>query len=465
MLCSAFLLGIARCLKGRFGQDWIRSANEDAMTQPSEMKKDRELRTATQAFMAAFKDATASSSEDALRIIRGRGWRGFEGGIVEFTPELTGALDKLVERAARLLGPKRSNENAIREVALTEAQKGYVEKVKSDAASTRVIDRIIEEGGAQFEFLVPNYLFLFEEKVRSIQIGPVRAALTADIAAELQQRAPKNRIEVVPGRGFTLQFIGSPPIARIKMHRVAWLVSLNAAKDNVEEEAKWLIDVAVSFLRVHLKTEGARFPSYGAIEPHPLKPKEVGNVGVKIKGSTVFAGGGRVPHAYEITAEVDAITGDPKFRSKANLIFNAPGKSLAARVSQGLGWLTRGRQAEDRSERLLYLFTAIESVLSNDDKTAPVVQTIARHAAVLLTDNIKDRVGLSTEIKKLYTLRSALVHSGNRGVLWNAANRTQYLAEALFWRVLDVADLNSSHANFCDELATASFGQPWPMTE
>jgi hypothetical protein len=35
---------------------------------------------------------------------------------------------------------------------------------------------------------------------------------------------------------------------------------------------------------------------------------------------------------------------------------------LAERVGQGLGWLTRGRQAEDRAERLLYFFTAIEAL-------------------------------------------------------------------------------------------------------
>jgi hypothetical protein len=428
-------------------------------------KKDEKLRGAAKAFVQKFNEAVVTSRDEALRISKARGALAFEGGIVEFTPDLTSALDKFVLRAAQLLGPKSANESAIRESALTEVRKCFIEKITSDTTASRLIDRIFEEGTAQFEFLVPNYLITFHDTVTSIEIGPVRAALTSDLAAELQNRKPNDRIKVISGQGFSLRLVGTPPVVHIEMYRTAWLVSVSAAKENIEEEAKWLIDVAVSLLRLQYKVEGRRFPGLGTIEPHPTRPKEVDSVGVKIKGSTAFFGGGIVPHAYEVTSEVKSTTVDEQFCSKAALIFNAPSKSVAARVSQGLGWLTRGRQAEDRAERLLYFFTAIESLLSNDDKTAPVVQTISRHAAVVLTDGIKERVGLSKEIKKLYSLRSALVHSGNRGVLWDAAKATQFLAEAMFMRVLDHVDLKMSHSDFCKQLSDASFGLPWPTSD
>ena len=54
--------------------------------------------------------------------------------------------------------------------------------------------------------------------------------------------------------------------------------------------------------------------------------------------------------------------------------------------------MTRGRQARDRSERLLFFFTAIEALLSGDDKTAPVTQTIARRAATILVDDPTHRL-------------------------------------------------------------------------
>jgi hypothetical protein len=159
---------------------------------------------------------------------------------------------------------------------------------------------------------------------------------------------------------------------------------------------------------------------------------------------------------------VVATSQSQKFISQAELIFDPPKKSLAERVSQGLGWQTRGRQAEDRAERLLYFFTAVEALLSMDDKTAPVVQTIARHAAVLLTNDNSARAEAAGEVKKLYALRSSLVHAGNRAILWSAANGAQILAESLFDAVLDKVDLKMKHETFCNELANASYGMAWP---
>ena len=50
------------------------------------------------------------------------------------------------------------------------------------------------------------------------------------------------------------------------------------------------------------------------------------------------------------------------------------------------GWMTRGRHAEDRAERFLFFYTAIETLVSTTDKSAPVIQTIARNAASIITD-------------------------------------------------------------------------------
>jgi hypothetical protein len=435
------------------------------MNSLSNKKKDPELRNAAKAFVQAFSDAAASSREDAIRIFEKRGWIGFEGGIVEWTDELTVALTKFVERAAKMLGPKGGNENAIRELALKEAQDALIKKSKNETAASQLIESVFREGSAQFEFLVPNYLLLFNKKVRSIRVGRACAGFTSDLADYLRVKSPNDRIKVVPGDGFSIKYSGSPVTASIEMYPIAWLVTVNAAQDNVEEEAKWLIDIAVSLLRLHYKVEGFRFPRNGTVEPHPLRPRDVDKVGVKIRGSSALVGGAEVPHAYEISEEIQSIVAASDFRSKAKLIFDPTDKSVAARVGQGLGWLTRGRQAEDRSERLLYFFTAIEALLSTDDKTAPIVQTIARHAAVLLTNDMEDRVGISALMKKLYALRSALVHNGSRGVLWSSTNTTQYLAEAMFSRVLDEVDLGSNHVKFCDDLVTASFGLPWPLKD
>ena len=285
--------------------------------------------------------------------------------------------------------------------------------------------------------------------------------LTEDFNVELAE-TPDSKVRIVTDQGFSIEF--AAPVLTIRMYPVCWVVSVDSAKENVEEEAKWLIDIAVGFLRLHYNVQrrAPRFPQLGAIEPHLLRPKEAQKVGAIISDAEVFAGGSSLPPVYEVGKAIETITLDAAFQTKADLIFDPKEKSLAARVSQGLGWLTRGRQAEDRAERLLYFFTAIESLLSSDDKSAPVIQTIARHAAVIVGETNPARIKLAAEIRKLYALRSALVHAGNRGVLWSSANATQQLAESMFGVVLDKCDPSSSHEKFIGGLSNASYGLPWP---
>jgi hypothetical protein len=146
-------------------------------------------------------------------------------------------------------------------------------------------------------------------------------------------------------------------------------------------------------------------------------------------------------------------------------VFTAKEGSVAERVAQGLGWMTRGRQSADRAERLLYFFTAVEALLTNSDKTAPVTQTIARHASVILADTPQDRVKIAGQFKSLYGLRSALVHSGKRGVGRSDADTVQALVEALYDRVLALVPLSSDAQNLNLALDKASYGGAWSPVE
>ena len=423
-------------------------------------KKDPELRLLVDDFLQAFHDAAAQTQDDALRIFESGGFSAFPGAIVELTDDVTDNLTKLALRAATLLGAKAGHEKALRDIAMKQAQESLLNNVGPRAAATALIDKLFEEGSTKFQFLVPNYLIVFEENVRSVEIGRVRAMMTEDFAAELS-KTPHTKVQVIADQGFSAAFVAGG--ARVAMHPHCWVVSVDAAKENVDEEAKWLIDIAVSFLRLHYAQATVRFPGLGTVEPHPLRPADIHNIGVKISEGMISLGGGSVPPAYEVGNVIKTLTQEPRFCTTAKVIFDPPEKSLAERVSQGLGWLTRGRQAKDRAERLLYFFTAIESLLSSDDKTAPVVQNIARHAAVLLTNDNAARAKLAADLKKLYALRSALVHAGSRAVLWNNANTTENLAEAMFSRVFQEADLGSSHAKFIEVLSKASYGLPWPV--
>lgn len=382
------------------------------------------------------------------------------GGFVEITDEIADTLRGFVHRAATLLGPKAAHEKAISDIAMNQAHEHVAGSTPLDDAATSLIQEVFEHATSSFEYLAPNYLFRLEDTVKDIRVGPVRVLRTSDFSAERQALYPNDLAEIVSAEAFHLQF-GGPKI-KIGMRPVCWLVEVDAVAENVEEEGKWLIDVAISYLRLNYASWQGHFPGTGDIEPHPARPSRLHNEGVKMQGSRILAGGSSRPRWYQIDDDVLKAADDSKFVGNAKLIFGSPKRSLAERVSQGLGWITRGRQAEDRAERLLYFFTAIEALLSNDDKTAPVVQTIARHGSVLLTDDNAVRPRATAYIKRLYSLRSSLVHAGNRSVLWSSTNGAQTLAEQMFSVVMDKADLKMTHASFCDALAAASYGVPWP---
>jgi hypothetical protein len=425
----------------------------------SQDTKDKELVEAATRFLKAY-SASAESGTGLLPASKTQ--QPFTlgaGGIVEITEEIADAQSEFVHRAAKLLKSKAAHEKAISNIATNCAHEFVAEKTAIEGAVVGLIKAVFEHGNTSFEYLAPNYLVRLDPAIKDIKIGRVRALRTADFSSEWKTLYPDHKVEIISGNEFSFQF-GAKTI--IVIRPVCWIVSVDAVAENVEEEGKWLVDVAVSYLRLSHRGWQGHFPDLGAVEPHPARATPLHNEGIKLQGSRVLAGGSRVPSWYQIDAAVVATSQSPKFISQTELIFDPPKKSLAERVSQGLGWLTRGRQAEDRAERLLYFFTAVEALLSTDDKTAPVVQTIARHAAVLLTNDNSARAEAAGEVKKLYALRSSLVHAGNRAILWSAANGAQILAENLFDVVLDKVDLKIKHETFCNELAGASYGAAWP---
>jgi hypothetical protein len=420
---------------------------------------DKELVEAATRFITAFSKAVVEQSELAS-ISTTSGLSFGDGGIVELTDQVMEALDAFVLRAARLLGSAAAHENTINKTALAQAQVSLARKTPLVAATKALIDAVFDQG-TTYDYLAPNKLLQLHDGVEELKIGRVRAMRTADFNLQRRTEYPDSRLQIVAGDGFSLEF--SPPNTIITVHPVCWIVTVDSIFENIEEESKWLIDLAVSLLRLSHQPWNTHFPKTGYIEPHPTKGSIWHKNGVVMQGPRALAGGSQVLPWYEIDAIVVATVSDKDFIAKADALFALAKGSLAERVGQGLG-LTRGRQAEDRAERLLFFLTAIEALLSNDDKTAPVTQTIARHGAVLLTDNNEERLKITKLFKSLYNSRSALVHAGNRSILWSSANSAQQLAESLFWTVLQRVDLKIKHATFSESLAASSYGLPWPKT-
>lgn len=105
-------------------------------------------------------------------------------------------------------------------------------------AVKRLIESIFEV--SEYEFVVPNYLIRFVGDVRSITVGRVRAVLTQDFADNYRVRFPKSRLSLGVGARSSPNWSGSPIELSIEMPPVAWIVTVSASKQNVEEEATLL---------------------------------------------------------------------------------------------------------------------------------------------------------------------------------------------------------------------------------
>ncbi|NTC82134.1 HEPN domain-containing protein [Agrobacterium tumefaciens] len=429
-------------------------------TKAASKKNDPELLAEAKSFVSAF-TSSATKREEIASFNSDSGISMGAAGVVEIDSSIALPLRKFIDRAERLLGHNASHRRAIHDTALIAAHTAVAGQMPDSKAASAIIDAVWEQALTTFEWIAPNRVFRFLHDVDQIKIGRVRAMLTTVIISERNAKHPLDKLTIDPTGESGLEFHEDGRVI-VQMPHTCWAVDVDAINQHVETEGKWLIDVAISYLRLCHDDWKSNFPNVGDKEPHPINRAQHLNEGVKFQDSKVLAGGGKLPHWYQIDAEVVRTASDPKFIKNADLIFSPPSKSLAERVAQGLGWLTRGRQAEDRAERLLYFFTAIEALLTNDDKTAPVTQTIARHAAVMLTDDNNIRHEISGKIKKLYEFRSALVHTGSRSVSGWVADQAQEIAESLYQITLERVDVSCSHVAFNQKLAAASYGVPWP---
>ena len=416
------------------------------------------LRGYAKSMFTAFANGVISPADFHSHDLFESGGTFFAGHIILFTQEFVAARTDFVLLAAKMLKAKAAHENTIAKMCLKASQVYLSEGQSLEAAAEALTDRVLEEADREYVHIEPNFLVLPGDHDGMLQIGRVKSMRTAEVNAHTSL-GTETRVALVEGAYPDTTFVDGT--IGIGMPTMAWVVDVPSTKENVSEEAKWLIDVAISLLRFEYRRAPPHFPAIGKVEAHPTKPTDTRPPHVTIEGETTWAGGWEINNVYEIDqAIVDAIASE-RFFNMAATIFDPPNKSLALRVAQGLGWMTRGRQVADRAERLLAFFTALEALLSSDDKSAPIVQTISRFVSVIYTQDVEHRVAVFNHIKSLYATRSAVVHAGRREVLWSDVNTLQHYVEAVFSVVLNQCDLAMSQEKFATSLSNASHGGRW----
>jgi hypothetical protein len=379
-----------------------------------------------------------------------------EGVVFHVTRELGLLLHRVVTLCLRRLGTRVHDKdvtNLLFEEAAVEKSGDHQKAVSSFFLHLK------ELGINEYRVIAPNELIFFRDDIREVRIGPVRARVSDDVVSEINPKDPTTPWRlVVSTMGAEITGPGVIPISDN-----CWDVRVAASQRRVTEEMCWLINIGLGLLRLSYPSpyNQPHFPDVGERKILPTSPQgDKGSAVIMINGWPHQQAGPPMKF-YGIKKEVLEHHENIGFKERAEIIFNPPSKSIAERISQGLGWLSRGRQCSDEAERFLYFFTAIEALLSTEDKSSPVVQTIARHASTIMSELPVQRERIAAKLRQLYAVRSSLVHGGYRKVSFADAAQLQKIVENIYWIVMNKAKIKISSSTFHESVASASYGAPW----
>lgn len=430
------------------------------MTGRSNLSDDAKLVDLAETFLARATEAVIPTEEEMSAVFEaGVGWTAHGALTFRHTTAVTNSLSDFVEIVSRKLGPRAAHEDELRRACWGMASEWLSKESPDDvrSAARRMMANIGAIGEVSAHLILPNYTFQRAPGVDSVCVGPVEI-LDTQIAKRRIDALDNEHIRVVinGGRGLTWR----EGATEASFPSTCWWVKVTAARRNVRDEGAWLIDVAIALARFLHRPWGGLAPGHKDREPAAFEPTPRDPSGIFFVGDTVMTGDFTAPRYYQLDAAAVASLESDDAKTKAAAIFEPVKDSVGGRIALALGWLTRARRAADRSEAVLFYFTALEALLS-PGKSEPIAQTIARHVAVMRSDKPAARYRTFELVLELYALRSSLVHQGNRDVLALDVRRMSALTDTVLWRLIHEVDLSAKSAALLYSLKAASFGDPW----
>ncbi|KCV82597.1 hypothetical protein ATO10_06631 [Actibacterium atlanticum] len=394
---------------------------------------------------------------------------GIHGGFVfRESREVSVKALELAEKFVDVAGTERASVEAIRKStnsivsAVLREFDGTIDEDNTDDAAELFFTKLVESATEHYDFVGPCELFRFEDEGLELRSKYVSVMAANSFLAEAE----------LPRTGKSWQLKSSPeawPRSPVDMESAftvfgtVWWVRSQSPADLTEQSAKWMIDVFMTAIRVGLRRpDYCLRPRLGQSELSPFGHAKNSKRGIIHHEKILKPGGQSWASQYKVDASFADRFHDQQFQNRLNSLFEAKPNSVGEHLANAFGWCSRGRQCVDHSERLLNFFTALESLLSEKDAFSPVAETIARLTSVVLSETATDRERTYKEIKKLYALRSSVVHQGRRAAHWLNANNIQHICESTLSVVFSEVDLSRPRQDFINELKSASHGGPWP---
>lgn len=424
------------------------------MAKAASLAANADLRASAEAFLKAAASATLSESELLEAFTRTPGFHFSMGVYFSLRPEVLRAQHELVQPALRRLGAQRGKDE-LRSLTWRHAAAWVTAAPPcSLAAAARGLLIEMDESGLEVTLFLPNYTFQLAPGCEGVRLGKVEVLPASAAVAAAEPYGETMRVSLDGERGLDRK----EGLMVAHFPQVCWRVRLRAAAKNAREEGAWLIDVAISLARLLHRPWAGLPPDLKDVEPHAFEPTHHAQPGFAIYGDNYGLGPMSRPRYYLI--DDAAVAG--LMSAQSQMVADAILDPLAERVSQKLGWMTRARRVTDKSEAFLHFFTALEALFSAE-RGQPVTQTIARHFAVIWSDEPEARRIAAKWLADLYNVRSSVVHAGKREALAADVRSLHHAVDRVFRAVLLQVDLRMPAQTFSEYLRNASYGSPWPF--
>lgn len=134
---------------------------------------------------------------------------------------------------------------------------------------------------------------------------------------------------------------------------------------------------------------------------------------------------------------------------------------IEKRIFQSINWFGKAINSDVYEEQFLFFAISIESLLVGNEPDSPfanqgsITQRISDRSAFLVGEDFDSRVKIEKDVKKLYNLRSKIVHTGAK-VENSDVIKIESMAKEL---ILSFSKKNfSSHSNFVEWIKRAQYG-------
>jgi len=333
----------------------------------------------------------------------------------------------------------------------------YDNKDKTD----EILQSLASFTNTNIEFIAPNHAIRLVG-VSNFEIGPVKCKLSKDLQSSYPYLFNNEQLVIDEEKS---GLIIADKALEFHISSQCFVISLKCSPKRAENLAQWYIDIALSLLRLyqfkHKSTFGL-FPYIGHLDPLAFQKREGVSPFITVENGKPKGYSMTNHPIYEIHQKTVNLLAQDNFSQTCNAIFDAKKDTTAECLQRALGWMTKARQSTDLATKFLFFFTALEALLTFSNG-APVTDTIARNTATIIGE-IEARYLIYNDIKKLYDVRSSLVHHGDRNdVSETDCDKLQYYTEITCWKILDNA-IDQTLVDFQNNLKTAGFGAKWPLT-